>query len=761
MSRVASLAASLAGGWIEIDPVDGFQRTWLEALRESERSGLLETLYLKHLEERAAFLYRHRSAVAVTELLNEAEIAAVEDSASPHRFATLLSLRADARRLLGDLGGALEDLERALLVADERSKSSVHMIELAIEIDLGRLDRARTSLDEILLYGRGAEATSQLALNAKIASIRWFNAAGMYSAAADEARRTIAALEKVPNPTIAQRNTKRSLRVSGALARAMSASEPKEVSAALVELSNLASEGAIDAASKVALRLERAELLTRRRETTDVLDAQTEVERALSTIEEHLAASVLLRARSLAQLHAIARRLDDGSREREVGNALEASFGPLVEAWKAIELQEGGVGFLDFAARREVLSEVIESRLHVGVEHAFAAVLRVDACGTLARRLSHFSEGPLRELNVADVQRIGARHGVRIVYLIPAESRTHRFTVEDGSVAYRRLDGRRSMDRDVRAIRVHVRKRPTDPPAEASRSFTEATRTLYEQLFDGRTPLPEAGVWLVSIDDLGPAPLVARSDEMDTPVGLSVPVTVLPSLHAAVRVGRVRTGERPGRPRLGVYSLKGARQGRVEIGLTETEVLAFRRAAFTLDWIGHEAATVDGFVSTLTGGADMFVAWTHGFLNHSSSRPARLVLSDGDASRVEHIDSEFIENKLAEKPVRDAPRVAFVASCRVGQGQERAGDGAASDLSGAFLGQGVPAVVVSNADLDRDATFVLMESFVTSFLEDADTAGRAMLDARRAVAAREGFEHPHFWALPKLVGWSPIRARRE
>ena len=761
VAKVVSLAASIAGGWIEVGPVDGFQRTWFEALRASDREGLLGTLYVTHLEERAAFLYRHRSASDVDELLNDSEIAAIGKTASPESLATLLSLRADARRILGNLGGALDDVSRALKVADADSKNQIRLIAQAIEIDLGRLDRARVLLQNIARDAAGAPTNSPLDLNRKIATIRWYSAHGNHLEAATEARRAIGALEPAPNKTIAQRSSLTSLRVSGALAEAMCASEEAAIAAALNKLSKLASDRTVDATSRVAIRLERAELLTRRRGEADSVDALAEVELALSDIDEQLSSSVLLRARSLAQLHSIARRLDDSARRLEIGQGLEASFDQLVRAWEAIELQEGGVGFLEFAARREVLSEVIESRLPMGIEEAFAAVLRVDACGTLSRQLGRLSGSPPPRLAVADVQRMSAQQGVRIIYLIPAASHTHRFTVQDGSIEHHRLDGAQSLGKDIATVRRYVRERPEDSAVAPAEEFELAARTLFDQIFGERDRLPDSGCWIVNIDDLGPAPLVARSEHADSPVGLQVPITVIPSLNTAFRLGRLRSKADAARPRLSIYSLSGPREGRDDIGLTDSEVIGFRSGPFSTNWVGHDAATIEGFKSTLTSGADMFVAWTHGRLDYSSLRPARLILSDGSADRVQHVDSRFIEDTLSKHPVTSAPRVAFIASCKVGQGQKRAGDGAVSHIGGAFLGQGVPVVVVATEDLDRDATLDLMKSFATSFLGDGNTAAKAMLDARRAVASQDGFEHPHFWALPELVGWSPIKAHRE
>ena len=760
VAKVVSLATSMAGGWIDAKSVDRFQSTWFNALRTSDRRGILGPLYVKHLVERAAFLYRHLSARAAVKLLSESEIDAVRLSESSDAVATLLSIRADARRLLGDLGGALRDITRALDVADESSRSSVQLVALAIEIDLGRLDRARMFRDEVADGAEGFPPSSPRDLNKSIATLRWFNAAGMHADAGREARRAMALLEPIQRPTVAQRRALVSLRVAGALADAMQAADPGEVDTALEALSDLAANRNVDATSRVAIRLEMAELLTRRRGETDALTALSEIQSALSAIDESLTSSVLLRARSLAQLHSIARRLDDRPRQLEIGRALEGSFEQLVDVWRNIELQEGGVGFLEFAARREVLSEVIESRLAVGVDAAFESVLQVDACGTLSRQLARMTGAQPAPLTVDDVRRIGDLHGVRIIYLVPTESQTHRFDIEDGKIEHSRRDRADVLRRDVSTVRKYVRTRPNDAISGPDGSVLLAMHALFDQFY-GDHPLPEAGCWIVTIEGLGPAPLVARPEGTPTAVGLQVPITVLPSLNAAVRVGQLRADDPAARPKLSFYSLQGPRAGRDDIGLTDDEILELRMSRFRTNYVGHKAATVAGFESTLTSSADLFVAWTHGLLDYNSLRPARLIVSDGHENRVRYVDSQFIEDALSEHPTRSAPRVAFIASCRVGQGQKRAGDGAVSNLGGAFLGQGVPAVVVATADLDRDATFDLVRSFATSFLENGNTAARAMLDARRAVASHERFRHPHFWALPELIGWSPIEARQE
>ncbi|MEM6569258.1 MAG: CHAT domain-containing protein, partial [Planctomycetota bacterium] len=106
-----------------------------------------------------------------------------------------------------------------------------------------------------------------------------------------------------------------------------------------------------------------------------------------------------------------------------------------------------------------------------------------------------------------------------------------------------------------------------------------------------------------------------------------------------------------------------------------------------------------------------------------------------------------------------APRVVLLAACDTGRSHTRKGDPAVGDLGGIFLSAGSSAVVLADRAIERDAAFLFVKAFTEAYAGNGEDAGKAALEARRAVAGRPGFEHPHYWAALRLVGWSGARTR--
>ena len=118
-----------------------------------------------------------------------------------------------------------------------------------------------------------------------------------------------------------------------------------------------------------------------------------------------------------------------------------------------------------------------------------------------------------------------------------------------------------------------------------------------------------------------------------------------------------------------------------------------------------------------------------------------------------------MEQVLDDAGPGGTPQAVYLAACDVARGHRRMGDAGASHLGGAFLGAGVPVVVASGEQNDREATSIHAQAFSRAFLEDGATAGHAMLKARMEVQRRPEFAHPHFWAGLQLLGWGPTRRR--
>jgi CHAT domain-containing protein len=84
-------------------------------------------------------------------------------------------------------------------------------------------------------------------------------------------------------------------------------------------------------------------------------------------------------------------------------------------------------------------------------------------------------------------------------------------------------------------------------------------------------------------------------------------------------------------------------------------------------------------------------------------------------------------------------------------------------LSRGFLAAGAPQVVASLWDVDDASTAALMQAFFQRIATAARNgeplrAALALRDAKRAVAARPGWEDPYYWAAFVAAGAAAVPA---
>lgn len=795
VAKTVSVGATFAGPWLTVNSANKLQTKWLEATAAHRTSSARhERAYRRAFFERALFLYNHGSASDLCDLLDDPSFALWSAEENVARRGSLHVMRADARRMLGDFNGAMGEMELARDAATENTEGMLEDIALKIEIDLGRLDRARIHLGQLANRATAAKPYSAPHRRFVLANFKWLAATGNFKAAAALAENTLQELKEIEPKTVPLERFKAQVQMSEAIARSKSAKSNADFERALAALSVSLDDQLLDPGSRLPLRLERAECLVRGGGSANLKSAYEELRHALEDQETMVGHSVIFDARCLAQLHALARRLDLPEEQRTSAALLEKAFDCLVNSWESLDTLDGGVGFLEFDARRAVLSEVLESRSTSEAKtagtapsdptHALSALLRVDACSTIARALAERAESGAPTPTAQSVIDLSLAENVTVVYFVPTESVTHRFTVTEGRVLHDRLEGSGEFGPRLAQLAKWVRTRPAGSVTPPSSERPSASPSL-ESYPDAKSLdwlstriFPEVGngdstaYWIAGLDAFGSAPIEALPlpppaslDRMRGYAALRRPVTRIPSIHAMLQLRELKRPNLGDRPKtLKIFSLAGRLDGQPEIGLSGEELRFFRTLPnVRANSVDGPMSTRAGFASMLRGTCELFVAWTHGNLDRTATRPAELLVRPApgadDPTKADRIDAAFIEATLDEAPLGRTPLVAFIASCKAARGQRRLGDGAASHLGGAFFSRGVSAIILSPENLDRDATFLFLQSFTRAFLSEGLTVDQAVLRARKTVAATPGFEHPHFWALPQLVGWGGAQAK--
>ncbi|MEL6713756.1 MAG: CHAT domain-containing protein, partial [Planctomycetota bacterium] len=159
----------------------------------------------------------------------------------------------------------------------------------------------------------------------------------------------------------------------------------------------------------------------------------------------------------------------------------------------------------------------------------------------------------------------------------------------------------------------------------------------------------------------------------------------------------------------------------------------------------------------LDGALDGASAWAFlGHADHLSGRERSSALVLGGAPSAEAGDPSDGRLDCDEVERIVSPPLVFLAACSTGAGPKRMGSGAVANLAGAFTRAGARCVVASRVDLLVGSTALFVERFGASFADGA-TVGQAVLEARRAVRATPGFEHPAHWMGLDVHGDDSLR----
>ena len=107
-----------------------------------------------------------------------------------------------------------------------------------------------------------------------------------------------------------------------------------------------------------------------------------------------------------------------------------------------------------------------------------------------------------------------------------------------------------------------------------------------------------------------------------------------------------------------------------------------------------------------------------------------------------------------------APPLVALGVCGAAAGPNRVGDDGVHHLGGAFLMAGAERVVLAGGQLAVGATIELLGEFTRGVRADIGPA-EALRQARAAVRATAGREHPYYWAGLRLLGLPDEPSRPE
>lgn len=764
--RGLEVSEDVAGIWLPASAALRLESGYTPGLVDTTRAQLGPVAAYEDLLRNVRLRSRFESDAGLADAIDDRVLEGARQHAPTDLTVALTTARADLRRLQGDFAGALEDLDRArdLCASGLASTAAVtHMLrsQLKVEIDLGRLERARELVVRIdaVAATLGPKARPETALQNRLSKLLYLSTFRRPGPVRRMAQVVLGELEALGSQRPSVLRLQAMVTGHKALAQALEARRPG-ASAAMVASAAEAVEDALDTElldPSLRLTLELHRILWGP-EMADLEQAGARLERAIEIVEG--VRSPLRRGTTAALVHQVARdRRQSTARERAEAIMREAA-GPIAGAWESVAGLPGGVGFLEFADRQRFVAELIEARLlRDDVRGAFADLLTFDACSSIA-------VGRGAEPDLDAVLALAQDHGATVVAALPTEESTHllRFGPEEGRdgwhLRHHRGPGLLELGPLIDAHRRAVETPPATPgdeddaevrrwvPAPASLALGEAL--LGEVL--AAEPGGDPPLWLSGLERLRIiAPSALRLREGGEPIGLQRPVSLVPSLSALPSLV-------PGARARGttVFGLSGVPHGLARIDLTDAEQAALEGSCpGPMKWVlGHDA-TPARLVETLSAPAALAVVWTHGVAVKGRDYPTALVTAPvEDTLRTRKVFGADVRDALG-RPRGSArgPEVAILCCCDSGAGKRRTGDPAAGHFVGILLGGGSSCVLASPTDLHRDATAALLTAFALSWAEDGTTVAGALLEARRSmVRAHPHHRAPHYWAGLEVHG---------
>lgn len=435
------------------------------------------------------------------------------------------------------------------------------------------------------------------------------------------------------------------------------------------------------------------------------------------------------------------------SERAAVASACEAVYAELLDAWARRPPRKGGLSFLRFTSRRELLPELIE--LHRtetdGTVRAFDLVLQADALGSLARTLG------CTKASLADVRGIllqGDDHGALV--FLPGPRLSHLFALDRARLLCLPLPAETSLAAAARELMPLV----THPLGDAERETLRERRAALAAMLLPPEALSAIERWsrvtIVGLHDFGQPPFEALARAGSAPFGETLAIDYAPSLALGIALAR-SSAIAPLRALLVAAPALGAelRKGHPTLGEISWDDAAadacgapFGAAQRRL--IGP-AATIAALAAEDATSCALWQFVAHGVNDLERERYAALAL----APDVAHPDGLL---RCDDVEALSAPPLVELWSCGSALGPQRLGDDGIQHLGGAFLAAGARAVIVAAADLEYRASLELSRRFHESLVTGVSIA-EALRVARASLAAEDGFEDPCHHSLAVLVGF--------
>lgn len=453
----------------------------------------------------------------------------------------------------------------------------------------------------------------------------------------------------------------------------------------------------------------------------------------------------------------------EGERSNEGCLRVLSAYESLLEVWAGLKLRQGGVGFLQTARVRVVLSELILQEKKrwgetEGTRRSLEELLRAQSLGSLAREL----ECPPATLEAVRKELLGPEEGV--LFYLPSRDVSHVFGFDKERLIHRRLVSRQFLEEQRKALLDRVMVSPYGLSEERrelrAREIAEIGTRLADMLFPG--PIRElveswSEVTIVSPDLLGYLPFECLPLGDGDLLGLRKAVGYLGSLPLGLTLAE--------RARSSAKELKDLRRDCLVVGAprhadglpspySRLDVLPFgpvEKAGFlsayeegvSIDFLLDEEAHFEALSKEKLQSYRVAHFLVHGIHNYRFERTVGLLLSPGQG------DNGLIWMDRLE--TLDPPDVVLMTACGTGRGPARRGDSGVANLGGVLLKKGAIAVVLPYAAVAYHPTIDL-SSALHRFLKQGFGLAEAMRRARCEIAEKPGLDDPFYSSLLHVRG---------
>ncbi|MEM6566862.1 MAG: hypothetical protein AAF957_00535, partial [Planctomycetota bacterium] len=684
VEEAVGFAYEYMGLWLDVPRCRGIIEQWLALVAaDDDLGGHVGARLGSAVSIHADFVALIDGPVAGLALLDDETLERVA-LGDPIDYRRCLTVRASLCRVLGDIPGCFEDLDRwreSELDSEpsDFERYGLHLVQLQLEIDLGRMERAGYHAKEIRnLLAKDPDidhaASADLIIGSFMAaSGNYESARGMLGSAVDE---------YPPHEAWTRRGKRliQDLKLAESIAILRTANQKDEELLGRAEtwLAELTGEtGPLESTRRMVAAVERADLLLR-------LDRADEARELLEDSADGLredARSTVFEMRFAERRYDVARALGDEELREAAAEDLSRAVEGMFESWSELDLLPGGVGFLHYGGRRRTIALLVDEILRDeenGKEDALDLVLRADSFATLARRLG------APTVTSARLQAFCKRSDSAVVVLLTSRDVTHRFLVTASGVSHAWCAGAEELEPLLESAARIV----GSPAVEAISKTGDGPLELLAQTFLPdeilKDPARFSCIHFAGVEVAGSVPLEALPTD-DGALGLTVPVARMPSAAACLSIaGRARKPSKEGKPSIGMFALSGVKHGGVGIDFRPAEFPALLAAARApIDRPAAAKSDAETFLRVATAGDDLFITWSHGRFDMRQPIPAGILVvadpnrDDSESDRrlapdgLELLNGARIETRFASKGSGTAPRVVLLAACDTGRSHTR------------------------------------------------------------------------------------------